>query len=171
VSLAPRSFASLVDHPVRAPSTAVALALATAGGVGLAPWAPGTWGSAVGVLIWAVLPASPIVHALAIVVLMLLGVWSAGVTERHYRTTDPGVIVIDEVLGMLLALFLIPAGWVGAAAAFLLFRAFDVLKPYPANRLERLRGGLGVMSDDVLAGVYANVALRLLLLVLPVRLA
>jgi phosphatidylglycerophosphatase A len=147
--------------------TAMALALATAFGVGRAPVAPGTFGSAVGLILWAVLPASALVQALAIALVMIAGVWSAGVAERHYRATDPGVVVIDEVLGMLLALFLNPVGWMGASAAFVLFRFFDVIKPYPANRLERLHGGLGVMCDDAVAGLYANAALRLLILLAP----
>ena len=69
-------------------------------------------------------------------------------------------MVIDEVLGMLITLFLNPVGWAGAIGAFLLFRIADVVKPFPANRLERLRGGIGVMADDAMAAVYANLALR-----------
>ena len=88
------------------------------------------------------------------------GVWSAGLAEQHFRGTDPGPVVIDEVMGMLVTLFLNPVGWGGAALAFFLFRAFDVLKPYPANRLERLHGGLGIMADDFMAAVYANLVLR-----------
>ena len=71
--------------------------------------------------------------------------------------------MIDEVAGMLVTLFLVPVGWAGAIGAFLLFRLSDIVKPYPANRLERLPGGLGIMADDVMAGVYANLALRLCL--------
>jgi phosphatidylglycerophosphatase A len=69
-------------------------------------------------------------------------------------------VVIDEVMGMLITLFMIPVGWPGAIAAFLLFRIADVIKPWPANRLERLHGGLGIMADDAMAAVYANLALR-----------
>jgi phosphatidylglycerophosphatase A len=91
------------------------------------------------------------------------GAWAAGLAERHFRATDPGPVVIDEVMGMLVSLFLIPVGWIGVVAAFLLFRLFDVVKPYPANRLERLPGGIGIMADDFMAAVYANVALRLMI--------
>ncbi len=142
----------------------VALAIATAGGLGRAPIAPGTFGSGAGLVVWAVLPPSPIVHALAIVGVMVAGVWSAGEAERYYRSTDPGAVVIDEVLGMLVTLFLNPVSWAGALLGFLLFRLFDILKPYPANRLERLHGGFGVMCDDAVAAIYANIALRVLLM-------
>ena len=78
-------------------------------------------------------------------------------------STDPGHVVIDEVMGMLITLFLIPVGWAGALGAFLLFRLVDIVKPYPANRFEQLHGGLGVMADDCMAAVYANLALRAIL--------
>jgi len=141
----------------------VPIVLATALGAGYAPIAPGTWGSAVGLLLWLVLPTSTLVQALAIVVVLAAGVWSGGVAERHFGRTDPGQVVIDEVAGMLVTLFLNPVGWVGAFVGFLLFRAADIVKPFPARRLERLHGGLGIMADDVMAGIYANLALRVIL--------
>jgi phosphatidylglycerophosphatase A len=140
--------------------TRLALAFATACGVGYVPLAPGTFGSAVGLLLWWALPASPSVQGAAIVTLFAVGSWSGSVAERHFRRTDPGQVVIDEVMGMLITLFLIPVGWRGALAGFLLFRVADVIKPYPANRLEALPGGIGVMADDAMAAVYANLALR-----------
>lgn len=143
--------------------TAIALAIATAAGVGYVPFAPGTFGSAVGVLLWAAIPQTGPAQLLALLLVSLLGVWAAGVTERHSRKTDPGIVVIDEVLGMLVTLAFNPVGWAGAALGFFLFRAFDVLKPYPANRLERLHGGAGIMADDAMAGLYANMVLRLAL--------
>lgn len=140
--------------------TRAALALATVLGVGYIPHAPGTFGSAVGLLLWAILPPSPYVQAGAIVVLFIAGSWSGGVAERHFGRADPRQVVIDEVMGMLITLFLNPVGWAGAGFAFLLFRAADVVKPYPSNRLERLHGGLGIMADDGMAAIYANLALR-----------
>ena len=137
----------------------VALSIATAFGVGYVPFAPGTFGSAVGLVIWAVLPSSIAVHLSAIVLIFAIGVWCGTVAERHFGGSDPGPVVIDEVMGMLLTLFMHPVGWGGAITAFFLFRAFDVLKPYPADRLERLPGGLGVMADDSMAAVYANLVL------------
>ena len=140
-----------------------ALALATCFGVGYVPVAPGTFGSLAGLVLWVVLPRSLPVQAGVIVAVFAGGTWAAGAAERHFHATDPGPVVIDEVMGMLVTLFLVPVGWSGAVVAFLLFRLFDVVKPYPANRLERLPGGVGIMADDFMAAVYANVALRLLL--------
>ena len=140
--------------------TRLALACATVLGVGYVPFAPGTFGSAVGLLVWWLLPSSPLAQGTAIVALFAIGSWSGSVVERHCARTDPGQVVIDEVMGMLITLFLNPVGWIGALAAFLLFRVADVIKPYPANRLERLHGGIGVMADDGMAAIYANLALR-----------
>ena len=140
-----------------------ALAFATCLGLGYVPFAPGTFGSAAGLLVWAVLPQFAAAHGAAIVLIFALGAWSGGIAERHFRVTDPGPVVIDEVMGMLVALFMVPASWPGAAAGFVLFRVFDVIKPPPANRLERLRGGTGIMADDFMAGVYANLAVRVAL--------
>jgi phosphatidylglycerophosphatase A len=139
----------------------VGLAIATVFGVGYAPFAPGTFGSAAGLVVWWLLPASNVVQAVAIVAIFCAGSWGGSVAERHFGRTDPGQVVIDEVMGMLITLFLNPVGWTGAVAGFFLFRIFDVIKPYPANRLEHLHGGIGVMADDGMAAIYANVALRL----------
>lgn len=138
----------------------IALAVATTLGVGYIPFAPGTFGSAAGLVVWACLGSSAAAQGVAIVIIFAVGSWSGGVAERHFGRTDPGQVVIDEVMGMLITLFLNPVGWRGAAAAFLLFRLADIVKPYPANRLERLPGGIGVMADDGMAGIYANLALR-----------
>lgn len=150
--------------------TAIALALATSCGVGYIPFAPGTFGSAAGLLLWWVLPGTPTAAVAATVVVFAIGTWAASIVERHAGKTDPGIVVIDEVLGMLVTLLFNPVTWKGAVLGFLLFRVFDVIKPYPANRLERLHGGLGIMADDAMAGVYANIALRLAPLVVPVGL-
>jgi phosphatidylglycerophosphatase A len=138
----------------------VPLALATVFGVGYLPFAPGTFGSAAGLVIWWLLPASAGAQAIAIVALFVIGSWSSGVAERHFGATDPSHVVIDEVMGMLITLFLNPVGGWGAVCGFLLFRAADVVKPFPANRLEAFPGGVGVMADDAMAAVYANLALR-----------
>lgn len=144
----------------------IALAISTTLGIGYVSFAPGTFGSAAGLVLWALMPASPIAQAAAIVLIFAVGAWSGSVAEQHFQRTDPGQVVIDEVLGMLITLFLNPVGWAGAALGFLLFRAADIVKPYPANRLERLPGGIGIMADDAMAAVYANVALRVILWVL-----
>jgi phosphatidylglycerophosphatase A len=138
----------------------VSLAIATVFGIGYVPVAPGTFGSIAGLLLWMVLPVSPVLQATAIVVLFVAGSLAGNVAERHFGRTDPRHVVVDEVMGMLITLFLNPVGMKGALVGFLLFRATDVIKPYPANRLERLPGGVGVMADDAMAAVYANLALR-----------
>src|SRR3954471_6963088 len=143
------------------PRRLIGLAIATVFGVGYAPFAPGTFGSAAGLLVWWLLPSSPAVQAVAIVVIFVAGSWGGSIAERHFGRTDPGQVVVDEVMGMLITLFLNPVGWIGALAGFLLFRIFDVIKPYPANRLEQLHGGVGVMADDGMAAIYANLVLRL----------
>ena len=142
----------------------IALALATALGAGYAPFAPGTVGSAAGLVLWWLIPASASLQFLTIVVVFALGSWSGSVAERHFRATDPSEAVLDEVLGMLITLFMNPVGWIGALMGFLLFRVADIIKPYPANKLEALHGGVGIMADDAMAAVYANLALRLLLM-------
>ena len=147
------------------------LAIATATGLysGYAPIAPGTAGSVVGLLTFVLLRASGSMAAelTGIVTLFGVGVWSATIAERHFGRSDPGAVVIDEVVGMLITLALIPMSWPLAVLGFFLFRAFDIVKPYPVGRLERLPDGWGVMADDVMAGIYSNVALRGLVWLLP----
>jgi phosphatidylglycerophosphatase A len=139
------------------------LAIATAGGVGYAPVAPGTFGTAAGLVLWWLLPHSVAAQSIAIVALFALGAWSGTVAEAHFHKTDPGHVVLDEVMGMLITLLGTPVAWKGALAGFLLFRIFDIIKPPPANYFERLPGGTGIMADDAMAAIYANIALRLLL--------
>jgi phosphatidylglycerophosphatase A len=148
----------------QSPITSLALAVATVGGVGYIPIAPGTFGSAIGLLVWWLVPQSITAQAAAIIVLFALGCWAGNIAEHHFRRTDPGHVVIDEVVGVLITLFMNPVTWKGAIAAFLAFRVMDIIKPFPANRLEGLHGGLGVMADDAMAAVYANVALRAVIL-------
>lgn len=115
-------------------------------------------------------------HSLAveialIAVLFVVGVWAGTTAERSFGGIDPGPVVIDEVVGMLITLAFIPVGWSGALAGFFLFRVFDVFKPYPAGRFEQLHGGLGVMADDAMAGVYANISLRVVMWLFPAWIA
>ena len=144
----------------------VPLAVATGLGVGYVPFAPGTFGSALGLVLWLALPADPLIQAVVIAGVSAAGVWSSGLAESHFQGTDPGPVVIDEVMGMLITLFLNPVGGWGAFVAFLLFRVADVVKPFPSNRLEGLPGGIGVMADDAMAAVYANLALRVALMLI-----
>ena len=153
--------------------TRLAVFIATAGYSGYFPFAPGTVGSAVGLLVYLLAwwMQSPIFEIGLIVVLFAAGVWAGTTAERYFGGVDPGPIVIDEVVGMLITLAFIPVGWFGALAGFFLFRVFDIIKPFPAGRFEALHGGLGVMADDAMAAVYANISLRLLLWWLPAWIA
>ncbi len=141
-------------------------ALATLGPVGYSPLAPGTAGSAVSCLLYLLLrPGGPTL--LLIISLMFgAGVLVSGRVERLLREKDSSCIVVDEFVGYLVAVFLIPFSVTNAVLAFLLFRFFDIIKPVPIRSVERrFPGGVGVMADDLLAGVYANLALRLILAV------
>jgi phosphatidylglycerophosphatase A len=145
------------------------LFIATCGYLGYVPVAPGTFGSAAGLLAFAAIRAwgSPAIELAVIVFLFAIGIWSGNVAEKHFGGVDPAPVVLDEVLGMLITLAFIPVNVTGAIVGFLLFRLFDVIKPWPANRLEALHGGLGVMADDAMAAVYGNIALRVLVAVVP----
>ena len=149
--------------------TRLAVFVATVGYCGYFPVAPGTIGSLAGLVFYLVVWWSQSVAAEVgmIVVLFLLGIWAGTTSERYFGGIDPGPIVIDEVVGMLITLAFIPVGPSGALAGFFLFRVFDVIKPFPAGRLERLHGGLGVMADDAMAAIYANISLRAVLWAMP----
>jgi phosphatidylglycerophosphatase A len=149
--------------------TRLAVFVATVAYCGYFPIAPGTVGSAAGLIVYGLVwwSQSPVVEVGLILALFAAGVWASTAAERYFGGIDPGPIVIDEVVGMLITLAFIPVGWSGALAGFVLFRIFDVIKPYPAGRFERLHGGLGVMADDAMAAVYANLSLRLVILWLP----
>ena len=138
--------------------------LATGFGAGLSPIAPGTAGTAVGLLLfWPLSALSRAVQAGAIVVVSLVGVWGADLVARREAREDPGLVVVDEIVGMWISLFCVPLSLKTAAAAFLLFRIMDVVKPFPARRLEDLHGGWGIVADDVMAGIYANLVLQVIL--------
>jgi phosphatidylglycerophosphatase A len=147
--------------------------VATAGYAGYFPLAPGTVGSVVGLLVYGVVwwSGSRAVELGLIAALFALGVWAGTTAERYFGGIDPGPVVIDEVVGMLITLAFVPVGLAGALTGFVLFRVFDVIKPFPAGRLERLPGGLGVMADDAMAAVYANVCLRLVQWAVPAWIA
>ncbi len=130
--------------------------LATGGYSGYLPKAPGTWGSLVGVLLWSVLCHFPLAIYLTVTgLLFLAGVASAGAAEKIVDRGDPGLVVIDEIVGQLLTLCMAPFGIFPALAGFALFRLFDIMKPFPVNWFDsHLHGGLGIMLDDVIAGLY-----------------
>jgi len=138
--------------------------VATAFGAGYSPIAPGTAGSLVGLaLFWPLQLAAPWVQLLVTVAAYFAGVAASTRLARRLGRKDPGAAVVDEVVGMWLALLFLPFTPATAVAAFLLFRVLDVFKPYPARQLESLPGGWGIMTDDVMAGVYANLLLQAVL--------
>jgi len=148
----------------------VAVAYASAGYAGFFPLAPGTVGSGVGVALWWAMrmgEATPAVEIAVAIGLLVSGALAATRAERALGTTDPGPVVIDEVMGMCVTLIAAPLTWATALAGFLLFRVFDIVKPPPARQLERAHGGWGIMLDDLAAGVYAWVALRIVLWLVP----
>lgn len=151
---------------------------------GYLPWASGTWGSLVGLLL-ALIPgaSSPPVLGGMIVIGFFVGAVTAARVAQHtghvlsraaaltkgifqpggHETPDPSIVVIDEIVGMWIALYLLPIGPLNLLLAFLAFRAFDILKPPPGRQLERIPNGWGIMLDDLVAGIYANLAVRVLL--------
>jgi phosphatidylglycerophosphatase A len=165
----------------------LALAIATCG-VGYLPLAPGTWGSLVGIGVYALVRGAAMkflfdtgvsrnfnllhvydgvvaIELAAVVLITLVGIWAASLTEKLSGRKDPSKVVIDEVAGQFIALIPIPfapgtALW-SAILAFILFRFFDIVKPYPARKLESLESGLGIMADDIVAGIYAAIAVAL----------
>jgi len=145
------------------------LFVATWGYLGYVPVAPGTFGSAAGLLVFVAVrwSGSTALELAVIAGLLALGVWGGNEAEKHFGRTDPGPVIIDEVAGMLITLALIPVSFWGAVLGFLIFRLFDVIKPWPANRFEALHGGLGVMADDAMAAVYGNLLLRLCIVMAP----
>jgi phosphatidylglycerophosphatase A len=175
------------------PSDYLALAIATCG-VGYFPIAPGTFGSLIGVIVYLVLAGmvsrfdsflgnvanliffSPhslllAVELILITVITLTGIWAATRVERLSGRKDPGKVVIDEVAGQMVALLPVlygsRASWISILSAFILFRLFDIIKPYPAGRLESLEAGLGIMADDIVAGAYAAVGVSVIAALRP----
>ncbi len=137
-------------------------------GAGLMPGAPGTFGTLTAVPLVIVLNhLGDFYEGLALIFFIPTAIWSSGLSERCLGRNDPPEVVIDEVVGFLLTLFLLPLTWLTLCLGFVLFRFFDIAKPFPIRRLEKkLTGGTGVVLDDLLAGVYANLSLRLVLYLL-----
>lgn len=137
--------------------------IATVGGLGYSRVAPGTLGSIVGLGIAWILSVNPIYQWIGCGVAVLLGFWSAGPTARALGTKDPHPVIIDEVAGMMIAVAALPVTGVIYAAAFLLFRLLDVIKPFPIRQSEKLPGSLGIMLDDIVAGALTHMFMRAIL--------
>jgi phosphatidylglycerophosphatase A len=152
-----------ICQPPPARRTFWAWTIATFFGAGLGRPGPGTYGSATTVLLWGIYAwlASPTPHALLYGLLLLiglalaLGVPASTIVARESGRKDPHFVVIDEVAGQAIALLFMPANWLGGLIALLLFRLFDITKPFPVRQLENLPEGWGIVFDDVAAGLYA----------------
>ena len=132
-------------------------------GTGLAPFAPGTCGSLVGiVLFWFMAPLGAGTYAGIVAVLFVFGIFICGQTARDVGAIDPGFIVYDEIAGFLVAMYMMPADWRWIVAGFVIYRGFDIWKPFPIHYVEGHLGlGSGIMTDDVIAGVYTLTILQL----------
>ncbi len=147
-----------MNRPVRE----LILFIAQGAYAGRFPVAPGTAGTLVGVLIqYAIRNASPLLYVSITLLLCIMGTWAAGRAEILLGRKDSPSIVIDEIAGFLISMFMVPAGWGYVAAGFALFRLFDIIKPWPLHNLQAAHGGLGIMIDDIGAGIYTNIALQL----------
>ena len=145
-----------------------AVLVATVGGCGYFPFAPGTVGSAVGIGIYLLTRHWPPMWQVGLLIaIAAVGGWASTETAKHLGREDPGPVVIDEVAGQLLTLLLVAPNWLGIVGAFFIFRVLDIIKPWPAGRFERLPGGVGIMADDLMAGLYGNLLLRGAGLLLP----
>jgi len=132
---------------------------------GYLPKAPGTWGSLVGLLLFYLLHSLSLPSYLAVTAgLFVVGSFAAGEAEKILDNRDPGSVVIDEIVGMLVTMTAVPATALNMALGFILFRIFDIVKPFPVNLFDqRFHGGLGIMLDDVVAGIYSFLIMQILL--------
>ncbi len=147
----------------------LAIFVATVGYLGYAPLAPGTVGSAAGLVVFYAVRAtgSSAVEIGVILALFAAGIWSGTVAEEHFDGVDPAPVVLDEVVGMLITLCFLPVNGAGAFVGFIVFRILDVIKPFPSAQFEKLPGGWGVMADDGMAAIYGNLAMRALVWLAP----
>ncbi|MFN7097476.1 MAG: phosphatidylglycerophosphatase A [Gammaproteobacteria bacterium] len=138
--------------------------LACGFGAGTAKFMPGTWGTIVAIPLYLAMQAvlSPLYYMLVLIAAIIFGFWICQVTAKDFGETDPPAIVWDEIVGFLLALWAAPNGWQWILAAFILFRMFDILKPWPIKFIqEKLPGGFGIVADDLMAGLYTWIIIQL----------
>ena len=142
------------------------LALATWGGVGLLPFIPGTWGALAALPLWYHLACTgPWVYGMGVAALIILGLWVAGPAQEMLGRTDHPAIVVDEVVGLLITLAGVPPTWQAVVLGLVIFRALDILKPFPIRWLGAGgKGGLEVMADDIAAGVIGRVVLEFVMI-------
>jgi len=137
--------------------------ISTFGGLGYSRIAPGTTGCLGGAAVYLLIRQNAILYSVALFILLALGFAVSGRAEEMFKTKDAKPIVIDDACGLLISLFLIPFSYTNFVIVFLLFRTIDIIKPFPIRRIEGLTGSLGIMGDDILAGVYTNILYRLVL--------
>lgn len=132
--------------------------------IGYSPFAPGTMGSLLGVIICFFLPpTNPLLYGIVYISIFLTAIWAASIAKEHFAKKDPGQIVCDEIIGYMIAMFLIPFTFLNVIIVFLLFRFFDILKPFPIGAIDnKMDSGFGIVFDDVMAGIYANWTFRLI---------
>ena len=149
-------------------SEKIILLLATWFGTGFLPFVPGTWGSLAALPFAAgAYSLGDIFSCLSLLIIFFLSIPVSGRASKIMKREDPSHVVIDEVAGIFATLFLVPVSWTSIAAGFILFRIFDILKPYPVGMIDkRIKGGAGIVLDDIMAGIYANVVLRVILILI-----
>lgn len=130
--------------------------------LGHSPFMPGTMGSLAGFGVFFLVKDNAILHCFLILFLFLLGVLFSGEAEKIYGRKDAKMIVIDEACGMLLSLFCVPYSILSSVSGFFIFRIMDILKPFPAKRIERMAGSMGIMFDDIVAALYTNLLLQII---------
>ena len=131
--------------------------------IGYSPLAPGSAASLAGVVICYALQSHAVLYIMVWAAVTAAGFTFAGHMEKMAGKKDPSCVVIDEVSGMMIALFMLPFKWPVVISAFFLFRAFDMFKIYPANKMESLPGAAGIMMDDIVAGIYTNVVMQVVI--------
>ncbi|NTV05035.1 MAG: phosphatidylglycerophosphatase A [Chlorobiaceae bacterium] len=141
--------------------------ISTCFGIGYFPFAPGTFTSIVAVLCYFFIPAlhNPLLLLSLVVLCSAAGIWAGGLMEEHYGN-DPSIVTIDELAGQWLALLALPEGILPLLLSLAFFRFFDIAKPGPVDAAQRLAGGWGIMIDDLLAGFFANLSARIVLVIL-----
>ena len=139
--------------------------LATLGFIGYIPVASGTFGTLAAFAVFILLKPSFLVHAVILLLIIPVGLISSHIAERVLNEKDSRYIVVDEFCGYFFSVLLIPFSLGYALAAFFLFRFFDILKPFPIKKMENLKGGIGIMADDIMAGLYTNVILQIWIII------
>lgn len=139
--------------------------LGTMGGVGYVPGIPGTAGTGIGVIIYLIFSkigvlSNPLSYLVMLVIFVGAGVWISGRCNQYFKGNDNSSIVIDEVGGFLIAMFALPFSMRFLLLGFILFRTFDITKPFKIEKIQKLPGGWGIMADDIAAGVLANLVLQ-----------